>query len=94
MSLVAGRKVATTAYQSVETPSVAVPRWAPAADVRMSSANVDPLLLCARAVKPVPGEVPDGLPPVTSAAKTSSPAGTATVTPVSTCVPTPRLDTI
>ena len=45
-----GVNVATTAYQSVLLAKVAVPVWAPAAPLGMSSSNADPLPVLARPV--------------------------------------------
>jgi hypothetical protein len=42
--------VATTAYQSVLVDRVAVPVWAPAALLVMSSSNADPLAVLSRSV--------------------------------------------
>jgi hypothetical protein len=93
----AGWKVATTAYQSAEAPSVAVPPWGPAAPETMSSSNSDPDDELARPVKATPALLPGaadcGELPVISAEYTSSPAGTAAVGPVLTAVPTPDADT-
>jgi hypothetical protein len=47
---VAGVNVAATAYQSVLLARVAVPAWAPAAPLVMSSSNADPLDVLALSV--------------------------------------------
>src|SRR5437899_5686033 len=60
----------------------------------MSSSYDAPFDVCARGVygtpRLLPGVTEPGEPPVTRAAKTTSPASTAPVAPVSTAVPTPR----
>ncbi len=48
--LEAGVKAATTAYQSVLLARVAVPTWAPAAPLVMSSSYAEPLDVLARSV--------------------------------------------
>ena len=49
---------ATTAYQSAEALSVAVPCCAPAAEAVMSSSNDDPLDVLDRSVKATPSLLP------------------------------------
>jgi len=79
------RKVASTMYQLVAAPRVRLPCCGPAALDRMSSRSEASLPLCTSrrygTLGLLPGVAQPGLPPVRTAATTSSPAGTGAVGP-------------